>query len=128
MLFLRGSLSDRILETLHFNLIIIGTDGITPEGDCLSNNEEVARTNQIILRRGDRKILLADHTKIGYGGNVIYGRLSDFDLWITSKGIDNDLLNRFREMTEIKEVTTDSVETIVAGVHANSSHYARVIS
>ncbi len=104
MLFLKGSLSDRILETLHFNLIIIGADGITSEGHCLSNNEEVARTNQIILRRGARKILLADHTKIGYGGNVIFGKLSDFDLWITSEGIDIETLKRFRKLTEIKEV------------------------
>lgn len=117
MLFLKGSLSDRILETLHFNLIIIGTDGISTEGHCLSNNEEVARTNQIILRRGERKILLADHTKIGYGGNVIFGRLSDFDVWITSKGIDSHTLKYLRRMTEIKEVTA---EKIVTGLRTNS--------
>lgn len=107
MLFLKGSMTDRILETLHFNLVIIGTDGISAEGNCLSNNEEVARTNQIILRRGDRKILLADHTKFRNHGSVIFGRLSEFDLWITSEGLDDTTLNIFRKQTEIKEVKVD---------------------
>lgn len=104
MLFLKGSLSDRILETLRFNLVIIGTDAVSSDGHCLSNNEEVARTNQIILRQGEQKILLADHMKVGAFGNVIYGKLSDFDLWITSKGLSEAKMNTFKEQTKIVEV------------------------
>ncbi|MBD3288109.1 DeoR family transcriptional regulator [candidate division KSB1 bacterium] len=108
MLFLKGSLSDRILETLNFDLVIIGTDAISKNGHCLSKNEEVARTNQIILRRGERKILIADHTKVEASGNVIYGRLSDFDLWITTAGIDKSQMDLFRKQTAIKELAVDS--------------------
>ncbi len=108
MLFLKGSLSDRILETLHFNLIIVGTDAISRDGNCMSKNEEVARTNQIILRRGDRKILLADHTKLNAPANVIYARLSDFDLWITTEGIDEDQMEVFRKQTNVKEIRLPS--------------------
>jgi len=105
MLLLKRSLSDRILETLHFNIIVMGIAAINEEGFCLSENEEVARTNQIILRRGDRKILLADHSKVGAPtGNVIFGSISDYDLWITSKGIEKALLERFAKMTKIKEI------------------------
>ena len=107
MLYLKGSLSDRILETLHFNLIIIGTDAINDQGECLSYNEEVARTNQLLLRRGDRKILLADHGKIKISANVIYGKLDDFDLWITSPGIDPERLNVFKKQTKISVVKVD---------------------
>lgn len=107
MLSLKGSMSDRILETLHFNLIVIGTDGISVDGQCLSKNEEIARTNQIILRRGERKILLADHTKIGASANVIYGEIGDFDLWVTSCGLDKGQMQLFKNRTKIKEVVED---------------------
>lgn len=104
MLLLKGSLADRMLETHHFDLIIIGTDAIDDKGYCLLKTEEAARTYQIILRRGDRKILLADHTKVGTTGNVVYGKLSDFDLWITTAGIDEELMNNFRKQTSVREV------------------------
>ena len=107
MLFVKGSLSDRILETLQFNLIVIGTDAINSDGHCLSKNEEVARTNQIILRRGERKILLSDHTKVGAFGNVIYGQLSDFDLWITTQGVDEAKMNSFRKLTNVLEIKVE---------------------
>jgi DeoR/GlpR family transcriptional regulator of sugar metabolism len=109
MLFLKGSLSDRILETLHFNIVIMGIASINSRGDCLSENEEVARTNQIILRRGDRKILLADHSKVGATtGNVIFGNISDFDLWITSHGIKKSLMNKLKSLTEIIKIDTQT--------------------
>lgn len=108
MLFLKGSLSDRILETLHFNLIIVGTDAISRDGNCMSKTEDVARTNQIILRRGDRKILVADHTKINATANVIYARLSDFDMWVTTAGINEAQSEIFRRQTHIKEIGVSS--------------------
>ncbi len=112
MLFLKGSLSDRILETLHFDLVIIGTDAISKNGHCLSKNEEVARTNQIILRRGEKKILIADYTKVGASGNVIYGQLSDFDLWITSAGMNPAQIKFFRRQTDIKEAKVNSSQKV----------------
>ncbi len=101
MLLLKGSLTDRILETLKFDSIFIGVDSIDLKGRCLAKEEEVARTNQIILRRGMRKILLADHTKLERPANVIYGQLSDFDLWITTEGIDDTQMKLFKNQTKV---------------------------
>ncbi len=104
MLLLKGSLTDRILETLKFDSIYIGADAIDLKGRCLTTDEEVARTNQIILRRGKKKILLADHKKIERFGNVIYSQLSDYDLWITTKGIDKAQMKIFKQQTKVIEV------------------------
>jgi DeoR/GlpR family transcriptional regulator of sugar metabolism len=104
MMLLKGSLTDRVLETLKFDLIVIGTDAIGSKGQCLSRHEELARTNQIILRRGIKKILLADHTKVGGPGNIIYGHLADFDIWLTTEGIDKERLKIYRQQTEVIEI------------------------
>lgn len=107
MLLLKGSLADRILETLRFDIIFIGADGMDLNGQCMANDQEVARTNQIILRQGRKKILLADHTKVERTASCIFGHLNDFDLWITSKGIDEEQMNKFRKHTKIIEVPPD---------------------
>ena len=102
--FLGGQLTERVLEGLEFDLVFLGADAINSAGQCLAHDPEVARTTQIMLRRGRRKILLADHTKIGAPGNAVYGRLADFDLWITTSGRGAEIRKRFKAMTTIKEV------------------------
>ena len=82
--FLGGPLTERLLETLAFDLVFLGADAVNAAGQCLTLDPEVARTTQIMMRRGRRKILLADHTKIGAPGNAVYAGLKDFDLWITT--------------------------------------------
>jgi DeoR/GlpR family transcriptional regulator of sugar metabolism len=109
MLLVKGSLIDRILETLRFDMIFIGADAMDSKGQCMAKDPEVARTNQIILRQGREKILLADHSKLQRSANFIYGQLSDFDVWITSKGIDEAQMNKFRKQTKVIEVPPDQL-------------------
>jgi DeoR/GlpR family transcriptional regulator of sugar metabolism len=111
MLLLKGSLADRILETLKFDIIFIGADAIDPSGHCMAKDEGVARTNQIILRQGRKKILLADHTKLERTANIIYGRLSDFDVWITSTGIGEGKMDEFCKQTKVIEVLPDPIHS-----------------
>ena len=57
-----------------------------------------------MLKRATRRFLLADHSKAGSHSHVTYGNLSDFDMWITTAGMDPKLLSTYRTMTSIKEV------------------------
>lgn len=104
LFFLGGSLMERVLETVQADLVFLGTDAIDRQGRCLVLDQDTAGTTQAMLRQGRRKILLADGTKVGAKGRVVYGTLNDFDLWITTAGIEPALLNRFRKLTKIKEV------------------------
>ncbi len=104
MTFLRGNLTEQILKTLNFDYVFISTDAITDDGTCLLKNEDIARTNRIILERGQQKILLADHSKTDAVGNFAFAKLDDFDLWITSSGIDEERMSNYRRQTSIKEV------------------------
>lgn len=102
---LGGGIAERILEMLMFDTVFIGTDGINPQGYCLVDEASEARATQMMLRSGRRKVLLADHTKVGSKGNVAYGILDDFDMWITTKGVPKKLLRKFRKKTAIVEIT-----------------------
>jgi DeoR/GlpR family transcriptional regulator of sugar metabolism len=99
----QGSLTERALDSLHFDLGFIGADTVTPEGRCMVNTPEEASLTQAMLRASRRRILLADHTKCGQSGHFAFGSLHDFQLWITTPGIAPEMLETYHTMTEIKE-------------------------
>jgi len=100
---LQGSLTEQLLESLQFDLCFIGTDSVTPEGQCMVETPEEASLTRAMLRRARRRVLLADHTKCGTGGHIAYGELRDFSLWITTSGVARDVFQNYLTMVEIKE-------------------------
>jgi len=104
MHFLGGSMMEQILEGLHFDSVFLGTDAIDANGNCLVNDPDNSRLTEIMLRRGTRRILLADRTKVGANAHSVYARLSDFDVWYTTSGINPAQLRRFSQQTVVKVV------------------------
>ena len=100
---LQGSLTEKLLDSLQFDLCFIGADTITPQGQCMVNTPEEAGLTQAMLRRSRRRILLADHTKCAQAGHFAFGGLGDFQLWITTPGIAPEMLRSYHTMVEIKE-------------------------
>jgi DeoR/GlpR family transcriptional regulator of sugar metabolism len=100
---LQGSLTEQVLESLQIDICFIGADAINAEGQCMVTTPEEATLTRAMLRRARRRILMADHTKCGGSGHFAYASLSDFQLWITTPGIDPGLLDAYRGMVEIKE-------------------------
>ena len=101
--FLGGSLSERLLEMRYFDAVFVGADAVDETGRCMVCSPDVARLTQVMLRRANRRFLLADHTKAGAHSHVTYGTLSDFDLWITTTGIATKRLAIYRKLTTVKE-------------------------
>ena len=105
MRYIGGSMMEQTLEGLRFDTVFLGADAIDVKGNCLVSDPEVARTTEIMLRRGSRRILLADHTKVGAHAHVVYARLSDFDTWFTTPSINPVQLRQFAQQTNIKVVS-----------------------
>lgn len=98
---LRGSLMERLLEILHFDLVFLGADAIDTEGRCMVATNEEARLLQVMMQRGENKILLADHTKIGKKEHVAFATLQDFDTWVTTQSESQRHPPEYKEMTDI---------------------------
>ena len=112
--FVGGSLSERLLEMLYFDAVFVGADAIDSSGKCMVHSPDVARLTQVMLKRAAHRFLLADHTKAGGSSHVIYGTLSDFDLWVTTVGISSRLLTAYRKMTTMKEVDWEETESTLS--------------
>jgi len=102
MRFIGGSVMEQTLEGLQFDRVFLGTDAIDAKGNCLVSDPDIARLTEIMLRRGSRRILLADHTKVDASAHAIYGRLSDFDVWYTTSHVNPVQLRRFSQQTTVK--------------------------
>jgi len=105
MQFIGGSMMEQTLEGLAFDTVFLGTDAVDAEGNCLVSDPDVARLTEVMLRRGTRCVLLADHTKVGARGHFVYARLADFDAWYTTAGMYPIQLRRFSQETNVKCVT-----------------------
>jgi DeoR family transcriptional regulator, fructose operon transcriptional repressor len=103
---LGGSLLQRMIELIQVDLVFLGTDAIDPQGNCLVQDHDMARTAELMLRRGRRKVLLADATKIGAPSSVTYAILKDFDLWITAGRKPMSITPAMRRQTTVQEVKT----------------------
>jgi DeoR/GlpR family transcriptional regulator of sugar metabolism len=104
MQFIGGSMMEQTLEGLEFDTVFLGADAIDAKGNCLVLDPDIARLTEIMLRRGTRRILLADHTKVGAKGHFIYASLSDFDIWYTTLGISPVQLRQFSQNTKVRSV------------------------
>lgn len=98
-----GSLTENMLDLLHFDTVFLGVDAIDETGRCMVGVSAEASMTKAMLRSGTRKILLADHTKTESQGYIAYGTLRDFDTWITTPGIKEEQLKIFSEFTHIVE-------------------------
>jgi len=99
-----GGLLTASLESLMFDTVYLGTDGIDAEGNCLTADPAEASIARLMLSRGRQKVLLADHTKVNGDGYTTYGNLAEFDTWVTSKGLKKKQLTQFNKLTNVVEV------------------------
>lgn len=100
---LYGEFAERTVELLSCDMVFLGVDAIDKKGRCLVTTAAEARLTQVMLRAGKKKILLADHTKVGAKGYVAYGTLQDFDTWVTTPGINKKMLYDFKRLTCVVE-------------------------
>ncbi len=99
-----GSITEKILENIHFDKVFMGIDALDENGKCFVKSASSARLAQIMLRSGKEKILLGDHTKVKADSGFSYGSLNDFDQWITTSGIEKKQLDLYKKMTKVSNL------------------------
>lgn len=97
-------MTEQALEALQFDVVFLGTDAVDARGNCLVSSPDDARLAEVMMRRGIRRVLLADHTKVDAKSHVVYARLTDFDVWYTTPKINPLQLRQFNQMTTVKVV------------------------
>ncbi len=96
-----GFLTEHQIEQIRFDKVFLGVDAIDNNGRCFVKSKKTARLSQIMLRSGSEKILLCDHTKVGHEAHFSYASLDEFDKLITTQGITEETLVKYKTMATI---------------------------
>jgi DeoR family fructose operon transcriptional repressor len=81
------ALAIRNFQDLFVDVAFLGTNGLSMERGLTTPDIAEAETKRAALHCSNRRVLLADHGKVGKVSFCRYGELSDIDLLITDTGL-----------------------------------------
>lgn len=87
-----GRWTTRMLTDINVDVAFLGTNGVSLERGLTTPDPAEAEVKHLMLRSARRKILLADHSKVGRLSLCKHADLTDIDLFITDSGISSDQL------------------------------------
>ncbi|MFG2820004.1 DeoR/GlpR family DNA-binding transcription regulator [Kitasatospora sp. NPDC048365] len=107
-----GPIADRTIESLHVDVLILGTHGVTEKEGLSSPNLAEAQTNRAFISRARQVVVAADHTKWGTVGLSTFADLSQVGFFVTDAGLP----------TEAQRVLRDRVgQLLVVGIEDEES-------
>ncbi len=80
-----GWSAEQTLELFRIDSAYISCRGIDPERGLSEATEEQARLKRRIVESAGEVCLLADESKVGASSSFFFSKISDIDLWITSR-------------------------------------------
>ncbi len=89
-----GEWAARALAEINVDVAFLGTNGISLTRGLTTPDPEEAAVKRLMLASAQRRILLADHSKVGEIRGTKHGDLSDIDLLITDTGLTDDVLSQ----------------------------------
>ncbi len=99
---LRGSLelygpsAESMLQGLYVRTAFLGVDGLTLRHGLTTYNPLEAHTNQVLIARAERVVVVADHTKIGQVTMALIAPCSAIHVLITDPAASGSELNALR--------------------------------
>ncbi len=92
-----GPQPELLLEGIFLNTAFIGVDGLTAKHGLTTYNQLEAHTSLAIIRRAERVVVVADHTKIGRLTMALIAPVSAAHILITDTGSPERRLAPFRD-------------------------------
>ena len=85
-----GYLAEMALQSLNFDLCVLGADGCNPEGGVSCTDMETARLGQIAVKHSRKRVVLADASKFRKDALITYARMEEINGIITDCELDDE--------------------------------------
>jgi DeoR family transcriptional regulator, fructose operon transcriptional repressor len=85
-----GHWADRTLRELNVDVAFLGANGISLDRGFTTPDPVEAGTKRLMVSAARRRIVLADHSKVGRVSLCQFAKLDDVDLLITDTGLPDD--------------------------------------
>lgn len=88
---LSGSLGIAAVGDRFYDKAFIGVDGIHPDHGLTTNCSDQVPVHRAMIRHSRKRIVVADHSKIGNVSKALIARITDLDLIITDESASQEL-------------------------------------
>jgi DeoR family transcriptional regulator of aga operon len=92
-----GSLSENAFNAINVGTAILGTDGLSAFGGVTTHDDTEARTNNAMVAKAQRVIVVADGSKVGRVTFAKMADLSQIDDVVTDSNADPEELKRISD-------------------------------
>ncbi|WP_323814881.1 DeoR/GlpR family DNA-binding transcription regulator [Cellvibrio sp. NN19] len=103
-----SSFENDTTQNYHGSKMFMGCPGISEIG-VMETDPLLILAEQKLRKRAEKLIVLADSTKIGVKGNLIFSKLTDVDVVITDSNADKAILAHF-EQQGIEVIVVDACD------------------
>lgn len=86
------------VQQLRVDVVILGTDGISPDGGLTTPYRNQAELKRAMIAAARRVIVAADSSKIPHDHFIRFAACQDVDTLITDDGLDDATTQRFEEI------------------------------
>lgn len=102
-----GEFARNMINSITADICILGVSGISAEGGITSSSYQDISVNRAMLSQTkERRIVVADHSKIGKTYNFRFGNIQDITHLITDSNADEKELDLIRNMG-VEVITVD---------------------
>lgn len=92
-----GPMAEQSLAGLNLDVVCLGVDGIDAVIGCTTHHDLEAHTDQALIRRARRTIVVADASKIGLVAFARICPIDGIDELVTDRGADRPALRAIRD-------------------------------
>lgn len=93
-----GFLAESGLQQLHFDLCVLGADGIKPECGLTTTDFETARMNSLAIEHAQRALVVADASKFDVCALVCYAQTGQVHRILTDQAADARVVEQIRQL------------------------------
>ncbi|MCU1495221.1 MAG: alkaline phosphatase [Acidimicrobiaceae bacterium] len=114
-----GSIAEQTIQGYNLDIVLLGVDGIEAKVGCTTHDSTEALTNEAMVRRARKVIVLADSSKIGRVTFAGICGIEDVDVLITDVPSPREPLSNedgLRTSPEVREVLVELSRLVDAGV------------
>ena len=94
-----GHFSEKILQDLHVDKVIMGMRGIHPRYGLTSDHPQELATDRAIMNTSEVLIIAADHTKIGNVASARVAPIESATMIVTTKRAPMNLVNEIERLS-----------------------------
>ena len=86
-----GLLSEKLIQSLNFDICFIGADGINIDSGLMAYDDETARFDELLIRRSEKSILLTNSEKFTKNSLISYCAVRDVSQIITDSKLPDSI-------------------------------------